>query len=199
MTLRLVFLFTLAAALGAVAEEPWLARAFIPSSNNVHGEIRLLQRGDTACVQTLLYSKYLRRGLHEMTKQESLAWPDNWPCCEVSTNYLANLHTVRDTVLSEAMDNTNDLRRLIIEFSLGPASATYAIGTLSLEGPADALQVTQPRLLASTSAHPYYVSRAMALMCEQGFGLRDQDLLTKAGWTNVVPPEQPIERQFVPR
>ena len=199
MIARLILLATLGAALRAGAEEPWLARAFLPSSNNVHGEVRLLQRGDTACVQTLLYSKHLRRGLHEMAREEEKAWPDNWPCCEASSNYLVQLRAVRDTVLGETADNSNDLYRLLIEFSLGPTQACYAIGTMSLEGPAEARLVTQPRLLVSTSAHPYYISRAMALMCEQGFGLSDQDLLKKAGWTPVAPPEQPVERQFVPR
>ena len=202
--------YVVAAALGAAlfcasarAEEPWLARAFVPSSNSVHGEVRLLQRGPEACMQTLLYSKYLRRGLHEMAKQERKAWPEGWPCCEVSSNYLADLATVREAVLANnAGEDTNALRRMLIEFTLSPTGASYAIGELDLTGPPEALQAVSPRPLVIRQAHPHYISRAMFIMGQQGFGLSDEELerlLEKAGWRPVEAPELPPMQRFVPR
>ncbi len=202
MSVRLLVLFTLATTLAAGAEEPWLARAFIPSSNSVHGEVRLLKRGDAACVQTLLYSKFLRRGLYEMTKQERKAWPEGLPCCDASSNYLADLDSARVVVMAEPTEDTNALRRMLIEFTFSSSGATYALGAMNLEGPAAALQVVQPRMHVTRTAHPYYISRAMYLMGEQGFGLADaplEALLKDAGWAEVTPPERPPAQRFVPR
>lgn len=201
----------IAALLGAVlsapvrGDEPWLARAFVPSSNSVHGEIRLLKRGDTACLQTLLYSKYLRRGLHEMAKQERQAWPDHWPCCEVSSNYLSDLAAVKEEVLGTAAGATNEaatLSRMLIEFCLSPTGACFAVGDMELEGAPEALAVVNPRLARVRAAHPYYVSRAMRMMGERGFGLPPDELdelLEKAGWQPVAAPDVPPAQRFVPR
>ena len=201
----------IAALLGAVlsapvrGDEPWLARAFVPSSNSVHGEIRLLKRGDTACMQTLLYSKYLRRGLHEMAKQERQAWPDNWPCCEVSSNYLADLAAVKEEVLGAAAGATNEASapsRMLIEFCFSPTGTCFAVGDMDLEGSPEALAVVNARLARMREAHPYYVSRAMRMMGERGFGLPPDELdalLEKAGWQPVAAPDEPPAQRFVPR
>lgn len=206
MIRRLLLLVGLLGLTSARAESPWLARAFIPSSNSVHGEVRLLQRGDTACLQTLLYSKYLRRGLYEMAKQERKAWPEGWPCCEVSSNYLADLDTAKADILgAETMATTNsapEIKRMLIEFNFSPTGSWYSVGDMELAGPAEAYEVTHPRLLVTRTAHPHYVSRAMLTMGEQGFGLTDEaleKLLEKAGWSYVVPPELPPAQRFVPR
>lgn len=197
--LRRLFIIGLFICASSSAEEVWMARAYIPSSNNVHGEIRLLKRGDAICAQTLLYSKYLRRGLHEMANAERKAWPEGWPCCEVSSNYLADLDRARDEILRQPAEDSNSVRRMLIEFTLTPLNATYAIGEMELTGPPDALEVTRPRFLVSAPAHHYYISRAIGLMCKQGFGPDSEQLLKSAGWSEAPPPELPIERSFVPR
>lgn len=198
-------------ALGALlagsvhGQEPWLARAFIPSSNNVHGEVRLLKRGEAACVQTLLYSKYLRRGLHEMTKQERLAWPEGWPCCEASSNYLADLDTVKYAVLGDSTPATNEApeaKRMLIEFTFSPTGSCHAVGDMDLAGPPEALEVVQTRLRQTREAPPYYISRAMWLMGRRAFAASDEALralLESAGWRDVDAPELPPAQQFVPR
>lgn len=185
--------------------EPWLARAFIPSSNNVHGEVRLLKRGDTACVQTLLYSKYLRRGLHEMAKQERLAWPVGWPCAGASSNYLADLDMVKTAVLGDAAPATNEVpevQRMLIEFTFSPTGTGHTVGDPDLAGPPEALAVAHTRLRQTREAPPYYVSRAMWLMSRRAFDLSDDDLrglLESAGWRDVEAPEVPAAQRFVPR
>ena len=205
MTRRLLLLIGLLGLTSARAETPWLARAFIPSSNSVHGEVRLLKRGDTACMQTLLYSKYLRRGLYEMAKQERKAWPDGWPCCEVSSNYLADLDTAKTDILGAESTSTNgapEIKRMLIEFNFSPTGTWYTVGDMELTGPGETLEVTNPRTLVTRSAHPHYVSRAMLTMGEQGFGLSDEaleQLLEKAGWSFVAAPELPPAQRFVPR
>ena len=53
-----------------------LRSAFIPSERNVHGEFRLLRRGDATCAQTLLYTPSLRRALQRIRKKELRYWPE---------------------------------------------------------------------------------------------------------------------------
>ncbi len=205
MSRRLLIALCLLGLASARAEEPWLARAFLPSSNNVHGEVRLLQRDGTACMQTLLYSKYLRRGLHEMAKQERQAWPDGWPCCEYSSNYLAAVDAGKREVLGDVAPEAPaepELKRMLIEFCFSPTGTWYTVGELELDGPPEARQVTRTRVIREAAAHPHYVSRAMWLMGERGFGLEPaalQDLLERAGWRDVAAPEVPPAQQFVPR
>jgi hypothetical protein len=183
--------------------EPWVARAFIPSTNNVHGEVRLLRRGDTACFQTILYSRHLRRGLYEIAKEERLSWPEGYPCHGDSTNYLAVLMQGRDRVL-EAADpaDTNRLFRLLVECTLDPKQGACAAYEIDLAGPPDALQVENPRLVTSQAVHPFYASRAMLLMGERGFGLTGEplvELLKQAAWRAADAPELPVEQRVVPR
>jgi hypothetical protein len=205
MSRWLLTAWSLLALSTARADEAWLARAFLPSSNNVHGEVRLLKRGDTACMQTLLYSKYLRRGLHEMAKQERLAWPDGWPCCEFSSNYLAAVDSGKRAVLGQAEPDTNaapEINRMLIEFSFSPTGTWYTVGDLELDGPPEARRVTTTRVIRAEAAHPHYVSRAMWLMGERGFRLEPgalQELLENAGWRDVAPPEVAPAQRFVPR
>jgi len=191
-----------ATAVMAADDSPWLARAYIPSSNNVHGEVRLLRRGDAACFQTLLYSRHLRRGLHEMARQERLSWPEGYPCHADSTNYLAALVQGREQVMGADIHDTNRLFRMLIECTLGPQHAACAVYEIDLAGPPDQLRVEQPRLVTERPVHPFYASRAMQLMGERGFGLSGEDLerlLQQAGWRAAEGPELPEVQQVVPR
>ena len=215
MSIRLPFFLVLgylAVTLTAWSEDqaPWLARSFVPSTNSVHGEVRLLKKGDTACLQTLLYSKYLRRGLHEMAKKERLAWPNGWPCCEVSSNYLADLDAAKTEILgaepgfggSDTNQGATEVSRMLIELNYSPTGCWYTVGDLELDGPPEALVVTQTRQLASRPVHPHYASRAMYIMSKQGFDLQGkslEDLLTEAGWEPVEAPEIPEAQRIVPR
>ncbi len=177
---------------------PFMARAFIPSSNNVHGEVRLIRRGNVACVQTLLYSKYLRRGLYEMEKEERRCWGEEHGGHVDSTNYLADMHIIRDAVMGdetrEATQSTaspDPLKKMMIEFSLGPGTAGYTLSKLRLDGPADALRVVDPEPVVSRAANPFYISRAMQLMVSRAFAApsdKAEELLLQAGWRNVEPP-----------
>lgn len=182
-----------------------IARGFIPSSNNVHGEVRVVKREQGACVQTLLYSRQLRRGLFEMKKMERRAWPEGTLCHEDSTNYLAAMDQARDAVLGPAEaspDASNATGRLLIEFNLDADDASYTLSAIELEGPPEALNATQVRPISTRHAHPFYISYAMMLMAENGLklhGLELEALLQKAGWKQVPPPQVPFSQQPVSR
>lgn len=182
-----------------------LARGFIPSPNNVHGEVRLIRGEHGACVQTLLYSRQLRRGLFEMKKMERRSWPEGARCHEDSTKYLAAMDQARDTVLGQRATTTNESSvadRLLIELRLDAGSAGYTLYEMELEGPPTALMAVRTRPIVTHTAHPFYVGTAMKLMAENGLKLHGaelEELLTQAGWQQHDPPPLPYSEEPVPR
>jgi hypothetical protein len=150
-----------------------LARAFIPSDKNVHGEVRLLERGDALCVQTLLYSSALRRGLRQMRRQELGAWPEGDEGYDDSTEYLENLERARARVLerfAEREDRTDSRQKMLIEFVLSDTAALYALYELEITGQPPDVAIRDKRPIVVRSASRYYVRRAMRLMLESAFG-----------------------------
>lgn len=204
----LLLMMMLAAPGGTRGEEPWVERAFIPSAGNVHGEVRLLRQGEGCCLQTLLYSRFLRRGLYEMAKQERLAWPEGYYCHGDSTNYLRDLAFARDAVLGSAAteraegEATNRVARLLIEMVQRPGWNGYVFARMDLEGPPESLRVIRRETLVEREAHPFYVSRAFELMAGESLAAAGQDadvLLRRAGWAPAAPPALPEAEQVVPR
>jgi hypothetical protein len=200
---------TVAIAADVTQAEAFIARAFIPSSNNVHGEVRLIQRGDTACVQTLLYSKFLRRGLYEMEKAERSCWADGYGGWEDSTNYIAAMRATRDAILGDGSTPTaeptspsDEKKKMLIEFTLSPTDAGYTLSKLNLDGSPEALRIVDaPRVMANKTT-AYYASRAMQVMAAKAFGLSDDEaasMLKKIGWRSVEPPPLTPAQQPVPR
>ena len=186
-------------AMAARADDSLIARTFIPSSNNVHGEVRLLKRGDGCCVQTLLYSKFLRRGLFELEKKEREAWPGNFVCHDASTNYLGCLKTARDQVLdAPGSADSNRVYRMMIEFEQRPDFAGFSVYALDLEGEPEQLRVVNPVRISGSEAHPFYISRAMQIMAIQSFAAEATNLLQQAGWQAVPTPELPDYLKPVP-
>lgn len=207
---RLGVACALLAAAAARAESPpetWLRRAFLPSTNNVHGEVRLLRRDGSTCMQTLLYSRYLRRGLHEMARKERLSWPEGLPGHDESARYLAAMEKAKDAVLGPAGSTADeaeaDVRhKLLIEFTLTPTGACYALSRMELAGEPDGYAIASSEVIVREDAHPYYVSQAIRLMAKEGFKLEGDDLdalLQSAGWSTADPPALPLEQQAVPR
>lgn len=204
--IRLRWLCVCGVALAATmsrGQDAWIARAFIPSTNSVHGEVRLVRTEAGACFQTLLYSRHLRRGLHEMSREERLGWPEGYPCHADSTNYLDALARGRDRVFSSApAGETNRIYRMLIECTLGTQDAICVVSEVDLEGDANELRIGNRRPVCEVPVHPFYASRAMRLMGEQGFGLAGEplaELLRSAGWREVEPPVVPEAARVVPR
>jgi hypothetical protein len=179
-------------------------RAFIPSSNNVHGEVRVIRLADGVSVQTILYSPQLRRGLFEMKKKERACWPEETLCHADSTNYLAAMDRAAQMVFAQDAGDagSNRMHRMLIEFTLTSTHAGYALSGIELEGPPEALKINQATSFVTQTAHPYYISHAMQLMTENSFTLKPDDaraLLSGAGWKQQQPPETPTSQLPVTR
>lgn len=172
-----------------------LRRARIPSDDNVHGETRLIHRNHGACVQTLLHTTALRRGVHEMLKKEQAGWPEGAPGAGDSQAFCAALVAAKAHVLTAGGTNAPDggLLSMLMEVSLTPTTAGYAFYDVTVSRADGEFVVSDKRLIAEAPASRFYTSRAMLLMSGAAFHL-DHDaltnLLTQAGWEPSGPEDR---------
>ena len=98
-------------------------RAFVPSAEDPHGEVRLVRRGDAAVMQTVLASRVLKRVVGEIRKKENAIWPPGSEGRADSARYVAALSKAREEVerrfRQKGATARGDRRRcLMIEFVL---------------------------------------------------------------------------------
>ncbi len=167
-------------AVGAAAGDPPLCpgeeacerRAYIPSAQNRHGELRVLARDGQRCVQTLLYSPALARGLKAIRGKEFGAWPEGSPGYADSTNYLAALREA-ETAVREAFErraDPSDVRqKMLIEYLCAEREAWVVIYAVDLAEQGGEQKIVAARPLARRAVSCDYARRAMDLMVENAF------------------------------
>jgi hypothetical protein len=149
-----------------------LRRAFIPSDRNVHGEVRLIRRGEAWVLQTLIQSPQLRRGVQRMRKQELYSWPASEPGHEDSTRYLEDLEAAKDHAIAELEqrdDRSQRAQQMLIELILGPDAALWAFYEVATghEGSEPVIGDKEP--ISVRPASRTYLHRAFRLQAEAGF------------------------------
>jgi hypothetical protein len=167
------------AALDATADRI-LARAYLPSPERVHGELRLVRRGEALCMQTLIYSNSLRRGVDRIRKKELYHWRAGRPGAEDSARYLAGLDQAKRHVLERFASprGLEDPRqRLLIEFVLGKGVAEVAFYDVEVEREAAGFAVRDRRPILVLDSSPAYVARAMRIQGDEGFDAPVAELL----------------------
>jgi hypothetical protein len=161
-----------AVAQRSAAGDRIVARTYLPSAQRVHGELRLARRGEALCMQTLLYSHSLRRGVDRIRKKELYHWPEGRPGTGDSRRYLAALEQAKRHVLErfahgEALDDPRP--RLLIEFVLGEAGAEVAFYDVEVTAAKEGFVLTDRRPILTIAASPEYVARAIRIQAEEGF------------------------------
>ena len=178
-----IVLFAAAAARGAepapavapplcACEEACERQVFIPSAQNRHGEVRVLKRAGVDCVQTLLYSPALARGLKAIRGKEFGAWPEGSPGHADSTNYLAALRRAETTVREEfeRRPDSSELRqKLLIEFLCAERAAWIALYRVELAEQGGVVKIARAEPLEVQPVSCAYARRAMDLMIENAF------------------------------
>ena len=156
-----------------------LRHAFLPSERNVHGELRLLRRGDAWVLQTLLYTPQLRRGVQRMRRKELYAWPEGAEGWDDSQRYLADLESAKDHALERfagRSDAADGRQKLMIELVLGQRDAFWAFYDVELgsdsesDGRAGRTAVRARTPFLVRDAPRLYLRRALAVQAETGFG-----------------------------
>jgi hypothetical protein len=146
-------------------------RALVPSPERAVGEVRLVQRGEAAVVQTLLRSKVLKRVVAEIAAKEERNWPPDRPGHEDMRRYVEALDAAQRDLWSRVPKGrgTPEPQHLLIEFIADRTSAFVVLAEYEATGDGDALQVTARRSLGELALSREYVTRNMVLILEDAF------------------------------
>jgi hypothetical protein len=155
-----------------------LQRAAITSRGRTHGEVRLVERGSVRVVQTLLYSKLLRRVLSEIGERERENWPADREGHEASARYLAALERA-EREIPPAADRGPDAERrrsLLIEFAVSKTGDGVALLAPQLKELDGALVIESTRLIEVLELPREFIQRNMGLIAEEHFALQPDEL-----------------------
>jgi hypothetical protein len=154
-------------------------RAFVPSPQDKVGEVRLLRRGDADVVQTLLYTKILRRVVGEIRKKERANWPPGVAGQADAERYIEALSQAQETVWARVpkFDRSgNPLQTLLIELILSERAAVVLLASYEAMKVAGEIQVTARQPLAVLELSRPYVHRNMRLIVADSFGVSEAEL-----------------------
>lgn len=155
------------------AHDVIVQRALIPSPKNVHGEVRWIRRGDATCLQTLLYTPSLRRGIDVMRKKEMKAWPSGSSGYGDSSLYMTMLEGAGREALRRfdaRNDKASKLQTMAIEFTISEEKATFATFMLEIEKKDDDVTIVSMEPFKTSSGSRTYVAGAMRLQAAAAFG-----------------------------
>ncbi len=154
------------------ARDILVRKVFIPSEKRIHGELRLVKRGNATVLQTLLYSRFLRLGLDSIRSKELYYWPASQPGHEDSARYLAAIESAKKTVFADfdAREDKGDPRqKMLIEFVLSKGEASFAVCEVELDQQGQQVTIRSRKLLVIESVSRAYVARAMKIQADNGF------------------------------
>ena len=149
--------------------EPVEERFALPSESNRHAELRVIRRDGARCVQTVIFSPLLARGLKKIRGKEFGAWPEGAAGHADSTNFVALLREAEAAVRTafEAQpDKTDPRQKMLIEVVADAAGAEVAAYAIDLTDDQGTWTVTAARLLGARRVSAAYANRDMDLMIE---------------------------------
>lgn len=160
------------------ANDKVVRSARVPSPDRAVGEVRLIQRGELTVVETLLYTKVLRRVVAEINKKEFDNWPEGSAGHDEASRYVDSLRAVQADIWSRSPKGARDgvTQKMMIDFVLGDSVSGVAIGEYDTTGDGEAIAVTVRRPLAVLELSRDYARRNMRLIVADAFGLNDADL-----------------------
>jgi hypothetical protein len=170
-----------AAALPAfdAATDRVVTRTVVPDETRRQGEVRLVTRGDATVVQTLLYTKVLRRVVAEIRKKEERNWPAGRAGHEDMLRYVEALGSAADEL--EAFEGDEDHRsRLLIELIASADGGGIVVGEFQGEVADGVLRPTRARTIATPPVGREYLLRNMRLILADSFHL-DESAVDRLG------------------
>jgi len=158
-----------------------LERADIIARGRKHGEVRLIERGSVRVVQTLLYSKVLRRVLSRIRERERVNWPADREGHEASARYVAALERAERSVPAAPGGHPGaaDERRrpLLIEFAVSNSGEGVALLEPELKEVDGRLVVEGARLIEALELPRDFVEQNMRLIAEENLSVKPDELL----------------------
>jgi hypothetical protein len=112
------------------AKDQMVRSAFVPSEEWPQGEVRLLRRGGTVVMQTVLFSKFLKLVVAEIRRKELAAWPRKSEGYADSHRYIDALSEANGRIqrqFRERVTRSDRRQTLLIEFILSGNAALVAL------------------------------------------------------------------------
>ncbi len=157
-----------------------LHRSDIRSRGGRHGELRLVARGSTRVVQTLLYTKLLRRVLAEIRDRERENWPAGAAGSEASERYLAALDSAERAIpiprIGDRGAAAERRRPLLIEFAVSNSEAAVMLLEPRVSEADGEISIAGARLIERLDLPRDFVQRNMRLIAEEHFAAERDEL-----------------------
>jgi hypothetical protein len=148
-------------------------RAFVPSSERPQGEVRVVRRADVVVVQTILYTRALKRVVGAIVGKEQRNWPPGSAGHDDMRRYVDALEAYRRAAAPAGGDGAGSGRRVqaLIEFIDAPGAPFVAIGGVTLDDTGGTVRVTGRAAPAVPALSADYVRRNMALIVADSFAV----------------------------
>lgn len=134
--------------------------AFVPSEDQQQGEVRLLRRGGAAVMQTVLYTRVLKRVVAEIRKKELANWPPDREGYDDSQKYINAILEARNRIQERFPERRNRGERrqtMLIEFILSNDASLVAIAEPKLEEANGHMRIVSRRPIAVLELSRTYV------------------------------------------
>jgi hypothetical protein len=162
-----------AATHAADAETTLVKRALVPSARKPQGEVRLLQREDGVVLQTLLYTKLLKRVTRTIARKERRLWTADTPHHADAQRYIEALEKARQAVETAADDDDDRRRELLIEFILRRNLAVVVIAVPRYDESEAPLRIRGQRELTVLVPSREYIAADIREIVQDTFELDD--------------------------
>jgi hypothetical protein len=162
-----------------------VAHAFVRAQGAVHGEVSILRAAESETVETLLYSRVLKRVVAEIALRESKAWPVGQPGAEESRAYIDALDRAQKKVwwLTANKPQSRDrVQEMAIDFTVGEESAKVALFAVrTRDGDDDRRRVVERDLLETLSVNRDYALRNQRLIVASTFEVDERQAAALLG------------------
>lgn len=161
------------------AHDRILRRTSVPSEEQKVGELRLIRRGDSDVVQTLLYTKVLKRVIAEIRSKELANWPADQPGHGDAMRYIEAITAVQEQIWDRMprSESARDRRqKMIIEFVLSGNSALIAVGSFEMDETEGEVRVLRRDSLVVLEPSRTYAGRNMRLIAADSFHVGEAEL-----------------------
>ena len=160
-----------------LARDEILDRAYVPSAERPQGEVRVVRRGGHAVVQTLLYTRVLKRVFGAISEKERRNWPTGAPGHDDAERYLGALDEFQRAHGRPADGGAGGDRRVVvlIEYVDAPPGPFVAVGEADIAGTGGDVRIrgrSSPVVLDLSAA---YVRRNMELILADSLGVPEAE------------------------
>ena len=161
-------------------------RVLVPSAERPQGEVRIVRRNGRPVVQTLLYTRVLKRVLGAIAEKERRGWPEASAGHADAQRYLGALETFQQEALARrdaAGPEADRYVKALIEFVDAAAGPFVAIGGAQIEVTKNEMRLVGRSTPVVLELSPEYVLHNMRLIVADAFHITPEEAATRLSRT----------------